>query len=200
MDISLNLYAELEFNASTFAARVCASTLSDFYSAITAAIGTLRGPLHGGANEAAMALIGKYNSPEEARQGILESLGRKEKIMGFGHAVYTKGDPRSRVIKKWSRRLAEEKGGMKLFSVSEAIEQCMMDEKGLFPNVDFYTASTYHLMGIPTTLFTPIFVCARTAGWSAHVMEQRNDNRIIRPAAEYIGPDCRPYLPLARRG
>jgi 2-methylcitrate synthase len=199
MDVSLILYAEHEFNASTFAARVCAGTLSDFYSTITAAIGTLRGPLHGGANEAAMELIERYPTPEEARRGVLEALARKDKIMGFGHAVYTKSDPRNVIIKRWAQRLGANVGDTRLFPVSEAIEQVMWDEKRLFPNLDFYSASAYHFMGIPTPLFTPLFVCSRITGWAAHVMEQRADNRLIRPNAEYIGPPERPFVPIEQR-
>ncbi len=200
MDVSLILYAEHEFNASTFAARVCIATLSDFYSAITAAIGTLRGPLHGGANEAAMALIERFADPDAAGKGLHEMLANKEKIMGFGHRVYKVSDPRSDIIKGWSRRLSDEAGDRTLFAVSERIEQVMHDEKKLFPNLDFYSASAYHLLGIPTELFTPIFVISRITGWSAHVMEQRANNRLIRPSAEYNGPGERPVPPLDERG
>lgn len=199
MDVSLILYAEHEFNASTFAVRVCAATLSDFYSAITAGIGTLRGPLHGGANEAAKELISRFRSPEEAIAGVKDALARKEKIMGFGHAVYSVSDPRNIVIKEWARKLAAEAGDTVLFPVSEAIEKVMWDEKKLFPNLDFYSASAYHFMGIPTELFTPLFVCSRITGWSAHLMEQRANNRLIRPSAEYIGPEERPYIPIEQR-
>ena len=195
MDVSLTLYAEHEFNASTFAARVAASTLSDFYSTVTAAIGTLRGPLHGGANEAAMALIDRFRTPDEAEAGVLEALGRKEKIMGFGHRVYRECDPRSDIIKAWSRKLADAAGDRRLYPVSERIETVMRREKKLFPNLDFYAATAYHFLGIPTAMFTPIFVMSRTAGWAAHVIEQRGDNRLIRPTAEYIGPETRPWSP-----
>lgn len=199
LDISLILYAEHEFNASTFTARVIAATLSDFYSAITGAIGALRGPLHGGANEAAMELIERFATAEEAETGIREALERKDKIMGFGHRVYTTSDPRNKVIKELSRKLGEEVGDQRLFPVSEAIEKVMWDEKKLFPNADFYSATAYHFMGIPTSLFTPIFVCSRTTGWSAHVMEQRANNRLIRPAADYIGPSLQTWVPLDKR-
>ncbi|MEM7083861.1 MAG: 2-methylcitrate synthase [Pseudomonadota bacterium] len=200
MQVSLILYAEHEFNASTFTARVCASTLSDIHSCITGAIGSLRGPLHGGANEAAMALIEQWSSPEEAEREILGMLERKEKIMGFGHAVYTESDPRNAIIKKWSEKLADEVGDTTLYPVSVRCEEVMWREKKLFCNADFFHASAYHFMGIPTKLFTPIFVMSRTTGWAAHVFEQRADNRIIRPNAEYIGPEPRRVVPLASRG
>ena len=193
LDASLILYAEHEFNASTFAARVCAATLSDFHSAVTAAIGTLRGPLHGGANEAAMALIERFESPESAERGVREMLARKEKIMGFGHAVYRKSDPRSPVIKAWASKLATSAEDRALFEVAEAIDSLLAREKNLFPNLDFYSAPAYRSLGIPTKLFTPIFVCSRIAGWSAHIIEQRADNRLIRPTADYVGPAPRPY-------
>jgi len=193
LDASLILYAEHEFNASTFAARVCAATLSDFYSAVTAAIGTLRGPLHGGANEAAMDLLDRFESPAEADREVRAMLVRKEKIMGFGHAVYRKCDPRNTVIKAWADRLAGTPGERNLFQIAEAIETLIWDEKKLFPNLDFYSAPAYRSMGIPTPLFTPIFVCSRISGWSAHIMEQRADNRLIRPTADYTGPAARPY-------
>ncbi len=193
MNVSLILYAEHEFNASTFTARVVASTLSDMHSAITAAIGALRGPLHGGANEAAMAMLEQYTSVEQAEQDILDKLARKEKIMGFGHAVYRQSDPRNAIIRAWSKKLAEEVGDTVLYPVSERVEQLMWEQKRLFANADFYHASAYHFMGIPTPLFTPIFVMSRVTGWAAHVMEQRADNRIIRPNAEYIGPSPRSW-------
>jgi 2-methylcitrate synthase len=206
MDASLILYAEHEFNASTFACRVCAATLSDFYSAITAAIGTLRGPLHGGANEAAMDLIENYierfNTPEEAREELLRALARKDKIMGFGHAVYKVSDPRHPVVKFWAAQLLKQVGNernQKLFAISEIIEKTMWEEKKLFPNLDFYSASVYHFMGIPTPLFTPIFLISRTSGWAAHLIEQRSDNRLIRPNAEYIGESLRRFVPLKQR-
>lgn len=200
MDASLILYAEHEFNASTFAARVCTATLSDFYSAITAAIGTLRGPLHGGANEAAMELIERFKDPDDAVTGLKGMLERKEKIMGFGHAVYKTHDPRNDVIKDWSRTLAEATGDRRgLFAISEAVERTMWEEKQLFANLDFYSASAYHSMGVPTALFTPIFVIARTSGWAAHIIEQRSDNRLIRPSADYVGPDKQDWLPIEQR-
>ncbi len=200
MNVSLILYAEHEFNASTFTARVCASTLSDMHSCITGAIGSLRGPLHGGANEAAMELIEKFASVGEAIEGLKGMLERKEKIMGFGHAIYSTSDPRNGIIKKWSEKLAESVGDTVLYPVSCAVETLMWDEKKLFPNADFFHASAYHFMGIPTKLFTPIFVCSRLTGWAAHVMEQRGNNRIIRPSAGYIGPEPRPVTAIADRG
>lgn len=199
MDISLILYAEHEFNASTFTARVCASTLSDIHSCVTGAIGSLRGPLHGGANEAAMELIEKFSSAEEATAGILGMLERKDKIMGFGHAIYRTSDPRNVIIKKWAEKLAAEVGDTVLYPVSCAVEKVMWDEKELFANADFFHASTYNFMGIPTKLFTPIFVCSRVSGWAAHVMEQRENNRIIRPSADYIGPEPRVLTPIGQR-
>jgi len=199
LDVSLILYAEHEFNASTFTARVCASTLSDMHSCITAAIGSLRGPLHGGANEAAMAMLEQYESPEQARSDILHKLEAKDKIMGFGHAVYQEKDPRNAIIREWSRKLSDEVGDTVLFPVSEIVEKTMWEEKRLFANADFYHASSYHFMGIPTGLFTPIFVMSRLTGWAAHVMEQRGNNRIIRPSADYIGPEARGVPPVEAR-
>lgn len=199
MNVALILYAEHEFNASTFAARVTAATLSDFYSAITSAIGTLRGPLHGGANEAAMQLIERFKSPQEAEQQLLIMLEEKAKIMGFGHRVYTTCDPRSDIIKAWSKQLSEVQTNNLLYKISERIEEVMWREKSLFPNLDFYSASAFHYCGIPTFLFTPIFVMSRITGWSAHVFEQRADNRLIRPTSQYIGPDPRPYIALDAR-
>ncbi|UYM15773.1 bifunctional 2-methylcitrate synthase/citrate synthase [Endozoicomonas euniceicola] len=199
LDVSLILYAEHEFNASTFTARVCASTLSDMHSCVTGAIGSLRGPLHGGANEAAMALIEQFSSVEEAIDCVKGMLVRKDKIMGFGHAIYRESDPRNAIIKQWSKKLGEAVGDQILYPVSEAIEQLMWDEKKLFCNADFFHASAYNFMGIPTKLFTPIFVCSRVSGWTAHVMEQRANNRIIRPSADYIGEEPRSWLPLADR-
>ncbi len=199
LDTTLILYAEHEFNASTFAARVITGTLSDFHSAVTGAIGALRGPLHGGANEAAMELIRKFSSPEKAVGGVRGMLARKERIMGFGHRVYTTSDPRNVVNKKMSKRLSEEVGDRKLYAISEAIEKVMWDEKKLFANADFFAASVYHFLGIPTYLFTPIFVCSRITGWAAHIMEQRADNKLIRPAADYIGPPLQKWVPLEER-
>lgn len=199
MNVSLILYAEHEFNASTFTARVCASTLSDLYSCVTGAIGSLRGPLHGGANEAAMDMIEQWKSPEEAREAILGMIERKDKIMGFGHAIYSVSDPRNEVIKVWAKKLADEVGDTVLYPVSVAVDETMWEQKKLFPNADFYHASAYHFMGIPTKLFTPIFVCSRVTGWASHVFEQRSNNRIIRPSAEYIGPEQRKVVPIAQR-
>lgn len=199
MNVSLILYAEHEFNASTFTARVCASTLSDIHSCVTGAIGSLRGPLHGGANEAAMALIQKFKTPEEAEEGLMGMLERKEKIMGFGHAIYKESDPRNAIIKQWSKKLAEEVGDTVLYPVSERCEEVMWREKKLFCNADFFHASAYHFMGIPTELFTPIFVMSRVSGWTAHVKEQRENNRIIRPSADYTGPADAKWVPIEER-
>lgn len=199
MDVSLILYAEHEFNASTFTARVCASTLSDMYSCITGAIGSLRGPLHGGANEAAMDMIEKFTSPEDAKTQMAGMLARKEKIMGFGHAIYRTSDPRNVIIKRWSEKLAAENGDTLLYDISVACEEFMWDTKKLFCNADFFHASTYNYMGIPTKLFTPIFVCSRLTGWAAHVMEQRANNRIIRPSADYTGSEPRKVQPIETR-
>jgi 2-methylcitrate synthase len=199
INASLVLYAEHEFNASAFSARVTASTLSDFYSAVTSAIGTLRGPLHGGANEEAMKMICRFRTPDEAEAGVLQMLSRRQKVMGFGHRVYKHADPRTPVIKEWSRKLSREKGDTRIFAISERIEEVMAREKGLFPNLDFYSASAYYLCGIPTPLFTPLFVFARTSGWAAHIIEQRKDNKLIRPSADYIGPMPREYLPIEAR-
>ena len=199
MNVSLILYAEHEFNASTFAARVCASTLSDIHSCITAAIGTLRGPLHGGANEAAMDLIQSFENPDDAENRLMDMLARKEKIMGFGHAVYKVSDPRNNVIKSWSEKLANEINDDKLYPISVRCEEVMWREKKLFCNADFFHASAYHFMGIPTKLFTPIFVMSRISGWAAHVKEQRKNNRIIRPSADYTGPNNKDFVSIENR-
>jgi 2-methylcitrate synthase len=199
IDVSLILYAEHEYNASTFTARTIASTLPDFYSAVTGAIGALRGPLHGGANEAAMELIEQFETPDEAEKGLLRMMADKKLIMGFGHRVYKISDPRSDVIKAWSKKLAEAHGDERLFPISERIEQVMRREKKLFPNLDFYSASAYRFCGIPTVMFTPLFVISRISGWAAHIIEQRADNRLIRPNADYIGPEPGPFTPIARR-
>ena len=200
MNVSLILYAEHEFNASTFTARVCASTLSDIFSCITGAIGSLHGPLHGGANEAAMELIESFDSPDAAEQGLLRMLDNKDKIMGFGHAIYSESDPRNVIIKQWAEKLAADVGDEVLYPVSVRCEEVMWREKKLFCNADFFHASTYNFMGIPTKLFTPIFVCSRLTGWAAHVFEQRADNRIIRPSAEYTGEEPRSVPAISERG
>ncbi|MEX2171900.1 MAG: 2-methylcitrate synthase [Pirellulales bacterium] len=199
MEASLVLYAEHEFNASTFTARVISATLSDLYSAVTGAIGALRGPLHGGANEAAMELVERFRTPQEAIDGVKQMLQRKEKVMGFGHAVYKERDPRNAINKRWSQQLAKGASDGHLYEVSEAIEKLLWDEKRLFANADFFSASAYHFVGIPTPLFTPLFACARVSGWCAHVKEQRADNKLIRPAADYIGPTPRPFVALDNR-
>lgn len=198
MEASLILYAEHEFNASTFSARVCASTLSDMYSCVTAAIGVLRGPLHGGANEEAMRLIDSFASAEDAVKGVYQKLENKDLLMGFGHRVYgLGGDPRNAIIKEWSRKLG---GDELIFKVSEAIEEVMKKEKPqLPPNADFYSASAYRFLNIPTDLFTPIFVMSRTSGWTAHVKEQRSNNKLIRPGSEYIGPEPRAFVKMEDR-
>jgi len=200
MNVSLILYAEHEFNASTFTARTITSTMADIYSAVTGAIGALRGPLHGGANEAAMELIEKYKTAEEATAGVKKMMAEKQLIMGFGHRVYTEADPRNVVIKAWSKKLADDAGNTTLYPVSEAIEKLMWDEKHLFPNLDFYSASSYHFMGIPTPMFTPIFVMSRISGWAAHIFEQRSNNKLIRPNADYTGPETRKFVPVDQRG
>ncbi|MEZ0123749.1 MAG: 2-methylcitrate synthase [Candidatus Reddybacter sp.] len=199
MNVSLILYAEHEFNASTFTARVCASTLSDIHSCVTAAIGSLRGPLHGGANEAAMDMIESFTSADNAEEEMMGMLARKDKIMGFGHAIYADSDPRNAIIKEWSEKLGKDVGDTVLYPVSVRCEEVMWREKKLFCNADFFHASAYHFMGIPTKLFTPIFVMSRLTGWAAHVFEQRADNRIIRPSAEYTGPDMRAVPAITER-
>jgi 2-methylcitrate synthase len=199
MDVSLILYAEHEWNASTFTARVIASTLSDFHSCITGAIGALRGPLHGGANEAAMELIERMRDPDHAEAELLSLLSRKEKVMGFGHRVYKGADPHSDVIQPWSKQLCDATGNQNIYNISERIERIMREQKKMFPNVDFYSASLYRSLEIPTPMFTPIFVLSRISGWAAHVLEQRSDNRLIRPLAEYVGPAIRSWIPPEQR-
>jgi len=199
LDTTLVLYAEHEFNASTFTARVITSTLADTYSAIAGAIGALRGPLHGGANEAAMELVSSFDSPQDAEKSLLHMLEAKRLVMGFGHRVYKNGDPRSPIVKELARQLSEKAGSMDYYDISERIENVMMREKGMHPNLDFYAATAYHMCGIPTAMFTPVFVIARTSGWIAHVIEQRADNRLIRPLSDYTGPEPRAYVSVEDR-
>jgi citrate synthase len=198
-DVALILHADHEMNASTFTARVIASTLSDMHSAITGAIGALKGPLHGGANEQVMHLLMDIGTDGDVEREIRDRLARKERIMGFGHRVYKTYDPRAVILKRFSKTLAERSDEPQWFSMSEHIEKAVMDEKGLYPNVDFYSASTYHYLGIETGLFTPIFAMSRVVGWAAHVIEQHGDNRLIRPSSEYVGPSLRAYLPIEQR-
>lgn len=199
LNVSLILYAEHEYNASTFAARVTVATLADFYSGICSAIGTLRGPLHGGANEEALTLISQFKNPQSAEQNVKKMLSEKKLIMGFGHRVYKDHDPRSNIIKVWAKKLAENHPEGYLFAVAEKIEQVLWEEKKLFPNLDFYSALVYHYCGIPKIFFTPLFVCSRITGWAAHILEQRADNKIIRPLAEYIGPPLKSYVNIEQR-